>query len=280
MKQRVLIIEDNPANLELMTYLFQAFGYTPLTALNGVEGLELARSEAPDLILCDIRMIGMDGYEVVRRIKSDPALKKIITIAVTAHAMVGDGDRILAAGFDGYLAKPIDPETFVGQVESFLGPSLSPSVLSAQVHDSTRSERDALSTGDRASILVLDDVDSNLSLARSILEPQGYLVVTAKSVPEACALARAHPPDLFLSDVHIPHESGFDFLRVVKSDAALCHLPFIFLSSTIASSSDKAKALGLASGADRVLVRPIEMETLIAEIETCLEVGKRNRSEE
>src|SRR5690242_7955300 len=98
MKPRILIIEDNPANLELMTYLLQAFGHLPLTARSGAEGLEIIRCDTPSLVLCDIGMSGVDGYAVARQIKSDPALKRILLVAVTAYAMVGDRDRILAAG--------------------------------------------------------------------------------------------------------------------------------------------------------------------------------------
>jgi CheY-like chemotaxis protein len=74
----------------------------------------------PELIICDIQLPKMDGYEVVRRLKADPKTRSIPIIAVTALAMVGDRDRIIAAGFDGYLAKPIDPETFVQEVVAFL----------------------------------------------------------------------------------------------------------------------------------------------------------------
>jgi CheY-like chemotaxis protein len=117
---RILIIEDNPANLELMVYLLKAFAHTPLEARDGRAGLDLARREKPDLILCDLQLPDIDGYEVARQIKRDPDLRAIPIVAVTAYAMVGDRDRVMAAGFDGYLTKPIAPETFVGQVEGFL----------------------------------------------------------------------------------------------------------------------------------------------------------------
>src|ERR1700722_9878168 len=119
---RILIIEDNPANLELMTYLLGAFGHTVLTAEDGKQGLESARREMPDLIICDVQLPDLDGYEVARWLKSNPELRSTPLVAVTALAMVGDRDRVLAAGFDSYLAKPIDPETFVRQMEVFLQP--------------------------------------------------------------------------------------------------------------------------------------------------------------
>jgi two-component system cell cycle response regulator len=120
MSARVLIVEDNPDNLALMTYLLQAYGHTVLTASDGRHGLEVARRERPDLIICDVQMPGMDGDEVARWFKSDPELRSTPLVAVTALAMVGDRDRLLAAGFDNYLSTPIDSETFVPQVEVFL----------------------------------------------------------------------------------------------------------------------------------------------------------------
>jgi CheY-like chemotaxis protein len=120
MPARILIVEDNPTNLKLMSYLLEAFRHVPLLALDGEQALEVARRQAPDLILCDVHLPGVDGYEVARQLKAHPDLGKIPLVAVTALAMVGDRDKVLAAGFDGYVAKPIVPRTFVQQVEAFL----------------------------------------------------------------------------------------------------------------------------------------------------------------
>jgi CheY-like chemotaxis protein len=124
MAARVLIIEDNKANLELAEYLLKASGYMTLTARDGEEGVRGARKEHPDLIICDLQMPIMDGYQVVRELKKDPLLRSIPVVAVTALSMPGDRTNVLAAGFDGYLSKPIDPETFVRTVEGFLPPGL------------------------------------------------------------------------------------------------------------------------------------------------------------
>jgi CheY-like chemotaxis protein len=117
---RILIIEDNAANLELMEYLLCAFGHTTLSALDGQSGLTRAVEERPDLIICDILLPYLDGYEVAHRLKTNPVCRAIPAVAVTSLAMVGDRDRVLEAGFDGYITKPIEPETFVPQIESFL----------------------------------------------------------------------------------------------------------------------------------------------------------------
>ena len=120
MGSRILVIEDNPANLELMTYLLNAFGHSTLVAHDGQEGVEAALRTLPDLIICDLELPGLDGYGVARRLKREPSLRGVPLIAVTASAMVGDREKVIAAGFDAYMSKPITPETFVAEVEAFL----------------------------------------------------------------------------------------------------------------------------------------------------------------
>ncbi|MDB5934110.1 MAG: sensory box protein/response regulator [Massilia sp.] len=119
---RILIIEDNPTNMELMAYLLTAFGHTPLCAFDGEQGVAMARADDPDLILCDAHLPKLDGCGVVAVLKADPQLRPIPVLVVTALAMLGDRERLLAAGFDGYIAKPIEPEQFVAQLEPFLAP--------------------------------------------------------------------------------------------------------------------------------------------------------------
>lgn len=120
MGSRILLIEDNPTNLELITYLLTAFGHTTVTAADGAAGVEAALRLKPDLVLCDLALPRLDGYGVARRLKADPATREVPLVAVTASAMGGDRDRVIAAGFDGYISKPIDPETFVAEVETYL----------------------------------------------------------------------------------------------------------------------------------------------------------------
>jgi CheY-like chemotaxis protein len=124
MPARILVIEDDPNTLELMTYLLTAFGHTVLTAENGVAGLAMARAERPDLIACDIQLPQLDGLGVARELAKDPELAGIPLIAVTAFSMVGDRETILSAGFDDYISKPIEPEKFVAQLDRYLPAAL------------------------------------------------------------------------------------------------------------------------------------------------------------
>ncbi|MGH2942001.1 MAG: response regulator [Solirubrobacteraceae bacterium] len=120
MDAQILVIEDNADNIALVDYVLRAHGHVPQLARSGPEGIEIARRELPELILLDIRMPDMDGYEVVAELRREPALEHTRIVAVTASAMVGDRERITASGFDGYIQKPIDPETFIRDVERFL----------------------------------------------------------------------------------------------------------------------------------------------------------------
>ena len=120
-KPRVLLVEDNAANLELVRYLLEAHGFECEAATNGARALQAARERTPAIVLCDLQMPDMDGFEVLRTIRDMPTMNGVPVIAVTAYAMVGDKERVLSAGFDGYIAKPIDPARFAGQVAAFLG---------------------------------------------------------------------------------------------------------------------------------------------------------------
>ena len=117
----ILIIEDSPLNLELVTDLLAAEGYLIREALSGEEGVRLAQQQPPSLILMDLRMPGMDGYAALRALRADPRTAQIPTVALTAQAMNGDREAVLAAGFDGYIAKPIDTRTFSRTVAGLLG---------------------------------------------------------------------------------------------------------------------------------------------------------------
>lgn len=120
MRSVILLIEDNPQNRYLVTFLLEQRGHEVVQAETGPLGLELAAKLLPDLILLDIQLPGMDGHAVARAIKGDAALKQIPVVAVTSYAMVGDREKCLEAGAEGYIEKPINPDSFVAEVERFL----------------------------------------------------------------------------------------------------------------------------------------------------------------
>jgi CheY-like chemotaxis protein len=120
MKATILVIEDNERNLYLVTFILKKCGYQVVQARDGQTGIRLAREIYPDLILLDIQLPVMDGYAVAREMMKDRELRGIPIVAVTSYAMLGDRERVLAAGCMGYIEKPINPETFVTEIEQYL----------------------------------------------------------------------------------------------------------------------------------------------------------------
>lgn len=117
---RVLLIEDNEQNRYLFSFILEKNGYRVIAALDGLEGINKAKEEKPDLILIDIGLPVMDGYEVTRRLRDLAEFKDVPIIALTAYAMEGDREKVLQAGCDDYIPKPIIPEEFIKVVNSYL----------------------------------------------------------------------------------------------------------------------------------------------------------------
>lgn len=126
MNKTILLIEDNPQNLYLETFLLERHGYRVISAQDGLSAIQQATDLAPDLVILDIQLPVMDGYSVTRAIRDIDDLKDTPIIAVTSYAMAGDREKCLACGCNGYIEKPIDPETFVAEVGRHL-----------QVHEDT-----------------------------------------------------------------------------------------------------------------------------------------------
>lgn len=126
MTARILVVEDNPANMKLVSMVLAKGGHHVLQAEDAESGVALAADEQPDLILMDILLPGMDGLEATRRLKTDPLTARIRVVALTAFAMKEDELRIQSAGFDGYIAKPIQYKSFLQEVERWLSESAGP----------------------------------------------------------------------------------------------------------------------------------------------------------
>lgn len=123
MTRKILYIEDNDQNYYLVQYILAAKGYQCIRAADGMDGIAIAETTRPDLILLDIQLPGMDGYETARRLREIQAISQLPIIAVTSYAMPGDREKALAAGCTGYIEKPINPTTFISQIEAYLPPA-------------------------------------------------------------------------------------------------------------------------------------------------------------
>ena len=117
---RILLVEDNEMNRDMLSRRLAKRGYEVALALDGLQGIEMARRDAPDLIIMDMSLPGVDGWEITRRIRADEGLRRLPIIALTAHAMAGDREKALAAGCDDYDTKPVDFARLVAKIEFLL----------------------------------------------------------------------------------------------------------------------------------------------------------------
>ncbi len=120
MKRKILIIEDNEQNMYMLTYLLESNNYEVFQSFNGIDGIAIAKKTLPDAILLDIQLPEMDGYEVAQELRKNIELTATPIIAVTSYAMTGDKEKAFEAGATGYIEKPIDPDTFISQLEFFI----------------------------------------------------------------------------------------------------------------------------------------------------------------
>lgn len=127
MSDAILLIEDNEQNRYLVTFLLERHGHRVVHAPDGPRGVETARELLPRLVLLDIQLPGMDGYQVARALRSIAGLRDTPIVAVTSYAMLGDREKALEAGCTGYIEKPINPDTFVSEVQEYLPPGGAPS---------------------------------------------------------------------------------------------------------------------------------------------------------
>jgi CheY-like chemotaxis protein/nitrogen-specific signal transduction histidine kinase len=269
---RILVVEDSPDIRVLIRMLLESAGHEVLTASDGREGVETAVRERPDLILMDLSLPVLSGWEAARQIKSAPETSGITVIAVTAHAMQGDRERALAAGCDGFLSKPIDEETFEKEVGAWLqrrnpvtprGPS--PSAAPERPDDGPNT---------RGRVLVVDDQPEVAELIRDDLVVDGHEVVTAKNLEEvARAITKDSQFDLAVVDVMLGQDSGYELTGELIARSAE-YLPVLLVT---AGTIDRERAF--AAGADDFIGKPIESPELRARVRSLIRIGRAIREQ-
>jgi two-component system cell cycle response regulator len=239
MPAHVLVVEDDDASRYLISYLLRAHQHEVSEASDGSVVIQLAREKSPALIVMDVHMPNVDGYLAVRALKADAELRTIPVLAITALAMVGDKEKVLAAGFDSYLSKPIEPADLIDRVDQLL-----------------RTRRD------RRKVLVVDNMAASGASVRDALGDIDVDVDidVAADVDTAFASARTVQPDLILCDLNLPSASGFDLLRQVRADALLHDVRFVLLTSSPIDDDDAERAS--EEGADALVERPLHADWL------------------
>ena len=271
---RILVVEDSPDIRALIRMLLEPAGHQVWTAADGAEGVELARRERPDLVLMDLSLPVLSGWEATRQIKSDPATSSITVLAVTAHAMQGDRERALAAGCDGFLSKPIDEEVFEKEVASWLetrGQERT-RIAAATAAQSRAPLNDR--NASRGRILVVDDDPDIAGIVRADLDADGHQVFTAGNAAEAYALfAPESQFDLAVVDVMLGPDSGYTLVGELIARSAE-YLPVLLMT---AGTIDRER--GYEAGADDFIGKPIEAAELKARCRSLIRIGRAIREQ-
>jgi CheY-like chemotaxis protein len=269
---RILVVEDSPDIRVLIRMLLESAGHEVLTASDGREGVETAMSERPDLILMDLSLPVLSGWEATRQIKRNPDTAGITVIAVTAHAMQGDRERAMAAGCDGFLSKPIDEENFQEEVGTWLNrretasrQASSPKAAPAPADNEPKP---------RGRILVVDDQPEVVDLLRDDLVVDGHEVVTAKSMDEVSRVFTEDSQfDLAVVDVMLGQDSGYELAGELIARSAE-YLPVLLVT---AGTIDRERAF--AAGADDFIGKPIESPELRARARSLIRIGRAIREQ-
>src|SRR5512132_2436951 len=268
---RILVVEDSPDIRVLVRMLLEAGGHEVTTASDGRAGVEIARLERPDLVLMDLSLPVLSGWEAAKEIKEHPETASIPVVAVTAHAMHGDRERALAAGCDGFIPKPIDEETFEPLVRSYLRPAPQESPLPAPGEPVPETEPRVTEPG---RILDADDNDEVAQIIRNDLETEGHEAVVTRTLDEASSVAQEDRLfDLAIVDVMLGAESGYDLAADLVSRSGE-YLPVLLVT---AGEIDREK--GFAAGADDFIAKPLDPAELGARARSLIRVGRAIRSQ-
>ncbi|MBE0506848.1 MAG: response regulator [Marinospirillum sp.] len=245
--QRVLVVEDHPINQQVVQSQLEQMGLQVTLADNGAQGVEKARNEAFDLVLMDIQMPVMDGYQATREIRQFN--KDLPIIALTAAALVEDRNKALAAGMNDHLGKPFSGQ----QLFEHLKPWLKTQTVQIE-HQAAESlpqpepaETQQLPVlPQKRSLLIVDDQPANIKVLASLLKDD-YTIQVANKGQKALEIARSsNPPDLILLDILMPEMDGYAVCRELKNQAATSRIPVIFISA-LDEVSDEAKGLDLGA---------------------------------
>ncbi len=271
MPARVLVVDDMPANVELLSAKLSAEYYDVFAAADGEAALSLVREAGPDIVLLDVMMPGMDGFEVCRRIKQDPETAHIPVVMITALSDVGDRVRGLEAGADDFLTKPVRDQALFTRIKSLL--RLKSVIDELRLRDLTGRQlgvmpRRALLSPDDvggARVLLVDDNRLSREDLATLATQAGYAVTPAKSSAEAQDLAAVDDFDLIVVSLQMGGDDALRLCSRVRSAEETRHTPILLI---IEERDSDQLAKGLELGINDYVVRPVDHQELFARMRT------------
>jgi two-component system, cell cycle response regulator len=262
---KVLLVDDEPLNVKLMETRLTVAGYQVVTAATGEEGLAQAFKTRPDIILLDVMMPGLNGYQVTSQLKADPELKIIPIVLLTALEDAEAKVKGLNAGADDFLSKPVNQLELLARIRSLiklkrLQEELVKMNRAAQPPDDLQTDIQEIP---KKSILIVEDDKMAAVHTTFTLEKAGYRAITAKDGAEARAFLRKEHPALILLDIMLPDINGLDLLREIKEIKSLEHMPVIIVSAV---GDLEVRIKGIETGADDYLVKPVNYLEMLARV--------------
>jgi PAS domain S-box-containing protein len=245
------VVEDNPLTLKVARLALGAEGYLVLEATDGTEALRLVESEQPDLILQDLLLPDMDGFELVSRLRANPKTFGIPIIAFSGFLSRLEHGRAAAAGFSDFLPKPVEPSRLLEVVRTYLPAQIEPPRV-----------------GHLQQLLVVDDDPVQLKLARVLLSGLGYRVLTAVDGAEALEVLEKEPVEAILSDVLMPRVDGFRLCAEIRASSRWQRIPVVLVSSNYVEEADRQVAVRM--GASAYVVRTPDLGEAVRALETAL----------
>jgi len=268
-KEKILIVDDEPFNIKLLRAILSTQAYEILSASSGEEALRKVDEEPPDLVLLDIMMPGMDGYEVTRRLKLNPETRDIPIILVTALDGPENKTRGLEAGADEFLNKPVDKAEILARVKSLLRLKRYQDQLKARLQSqggiAAGPDQEGFADG-RISlpvILLVEDNEKDAHLLQGQLHGQPYEVKWVRTGEEALAVVRREKIDLVLLDLLLPGMDGFEVTKSLKELEETKHIQVVAITSL---ADIESRIRGIEIGVDDYLVKPINVHELIARL--------------
>jgi len=267
--QRILLVEDNAMNRDLISRRLKRRGFEVLLAEDGAAGVEKTAAEKPDLVLMDMGLPVMDGYTAARVLKENEETRNIPIIGLSAHAMSGDADRALKAGCDDYDTKPVEWPRLLSKIQAQLEKGLKATVLGNQGIEEEQAAAVAAKSGKVVHLLVVDDNTMHCEILRSRLAALGHLPKVAQDSARAIELLGEHEFGTVLLDASLPQEGGVSLLRYLHEKHSGIPVLLISLVDAVDIAVDAMKA----GQARDYISPPFRSEVLAARVDACLGVG-------